>query len=77
MPWLCDMDSDDEEGGEDEVSETKQSDGPSCWSDRRIIHLLIDRNWVDNIIERSECCENDIIRYIVTKLHATSNKNNS
>ena len=68
------MDSDDEEGGADEVSETKQSDGPSCWSNRRIIGLLIDITWADNIIERFECCENDIIRYIVTKLHATSKK---
>ena len=52
MPRLCDMDSDDEEGGVDEVAETKQSDGPSFWSDRRIIRLLIARNWADNIFEK-------------------------
>ena len=52
-PRLCDMDSDDdEEGGADEVAETKQSDGPSFRSDRRIIRLLIARNWADNIIEK-------------------------
>ena len=46
------MDSDDEEGGADEVAETKQSDGLSFRSDRRIILLLIARNWADNIFEK-------------------------
>ena len=46
------MDSDDEEGGADEVAETKQSDGLSFLSDRRIIRLIIARNWADNIFEK-------------------------
>ena len=52
MPRLCDVDSDDEQGGADEVAETKQSAGLSFLSDRRIIRLIIARNWADNIFEK-------------------------
>ena len=52
MPRLCDMDSDDEDGGADKVAKTKQSDGLSFRSVRRIIRLLIARNWADNIFEK-------------------------